>query len=151
MTEKSSDQCLIPYLNVRDAEKAIAFYREVFSAKELYRLTDPNDGRIGHAELLFGNARVMISDEYPDFGAVAPSTLGGTPIKLVLTVDCADDTFALALEHGAIEVRKLNNEFFGHRSGLLSDPFGHLWFVQTRTEDLSPETMQRRWNESAQL
>lgn len=138
---------LSPYITVGDASAAIEFYVSVFGAVEMYRLTDPADGRIGHAELKFGNATIMISDEYPDFGAISPETLGGSPVKLHLYVQDADDVFAKALEKGATELRPVKNQFFGDRSGQLADPWGHVWFIATKGEEVPPDEMQRRWHE----
>lgn len=136
---------LTPYITVRDAKAAIAFYQKAFAAEELFRLVDPGDGRIGHAELKIGDGQLFLSDEYPDFGAVAPDTVGGTSFKLHLQVEDADLTFARALEAGGTELRKLKNEFYGERSGLLADPFGYSWFISSRVEDVSPREMQERW------
>lgn len=141
------EHSLIPYLCARDASEAIDFYVRAFGAREVYRLTDPADGRIGHAEIEIGSGVFMLSDEYPDFGALSPQALGGSPVKLHLYVDDVDAVFAKALEAGAIEVRPVADQFFGDRMGEISDPFGHSWTLATRIEDVSPEDMQTRWNE----
>lgn len=132
------------YLIVKNARSAIDFYQRAFGAVELFRLTEPS-GKIGHAELRFGATVVMVADEYPDFGALAPPSIGGSPVKLHLAVDDADASFARAKAAGAVELRPLTNEFYGERSGLLVDPFGHSWFVSQHVEDVSPEEMQRRF------
>ena len=138
---------LSPYITVGDAEAAIAFYVGIFGAEEKYRLVDPDSGRIGHAELRFGGSTLMLSDEYPDFGALGPESVGGTPVKLHLYVDDVDATFRKALDAGAAELRPVKDQFFGDRSGMLEDPFGHQWFVATRKAAVEPEEMQRRWHE----
>lgn len=89
----------------------------------------------------------MLSDEYPDFGAISPETLGGSPVKLHIYVDDVDRVFAGAIEAGGVELRPVKDQFFGDRSGMLQDPFGHTWFVATQTEDVSPAEMQKRWAE----
>lgn len=137
---------LSPYITVKGAAEALEFYKKVFGAEELYRLIDPSDGRVGHAELLVSGELLMVSDEYPDFGAVGPETLGGSPVKLHVYVEDADKTFALALEQGAIEVRPVKDQFFGDRMGTVVDPFGHTWMVATRMTDVSPAEMQKRWD-----
>jgi PhnB protein len=141
----NTPQQLCPYLAVRGAEAAIAFYVKAFGATVDFKLVDPSDGRVGHAELNFGTTRLFIADEYPDFGAVGPETLGGSPVKLHLEVADADAFVAHAVQHGATVLRPLKLEFYGHRSALLSDPFGYSWFVAHKVEDVSPEEMQRRW------
>ena len=138
---------LSPYITVSDASAAIDFYVSAFGATEIYRLVDPADGRIGHAELTIGGAVLMISDTYPDFGAIDPDTLGGSPVKLHLYVEDADAVCARAIELGATELRPVKDQFFGDRSGNICDPFGHIWFIATRRENVSPEEMQRRWSE----
>ncbi len=90
----------------------------------------------------------MISDEYPDFGALSPSAFGGTPVKLHLSVSDVDRTFARAISKGAVEIRSVKDEFYGSRSGVLIDPYGHIWHVATKVEELGEEEMQRRWSES---
>ncbi|WP_457425728.1 VOC family protein [Roseateles sp. P5_E7] len=141
-----SPASLSPYLAVRGAQAAIDFYVQALGATLDFKLVDPSDGRIGHAELLFGATRVFIADEYPDFGAVGPETLGGSPVKFHLDVADADAFVANAVRHGASVLRAVKLEFHGHRSGLIADPFGYSWFVASKVEDVSAEEMQRRWD-----
>ncbi|MGJ4953324.1 VOC family protein [Bradyrhizobium sp. HKCCYLS20291] len=136
-----------PYLVVRGGEAAIAFYKAAFGADEMFRMTDPSDGRIGHAELRLGDDTVMLSDEYPDFGAVGPDTIGGSPVTLHLATKAVDADVAQAAAHGATVLRAPANQSFGERSALVLDPFGHRWMLSQTIEDVSPEEMQRRWNE----
>ena len=138
---------LSPYLTVRNAAEAIDFYCEALGATEMFRLTDPVDGRIGHAQLRFGNTIMMLSDEYPDFGALAPVAFGGSPVKLHLQVADVDQTFQKAIAAGASELRAVKVEFYGGRSGVLVDPFGHTWHLETAVEEVSPQEMQTRWND----
>ncbi len=136
-----------PYLAAKDAAAALDFYKKAFGAEEHYRLNGP-DGRIGHAEFSVNGATLFISDEYPDFGALSPQSIGGCPLKLHLYVTNADDTIAQAVAAGATLVREPKEEFFGDRSGMITDPFGYSWFIAHKVEEVSPEEMQRRWNES---
>ena len=133
-----------PYMIVKDATNALDFYKRAFAAVELYRLTAP-DGHIGHAEFLIGNSRFMIADESPSFGALAPQTLGGSPIKIHLSVEDVDAFVKKAVAEGATILRPVKNEFHGNRGGMLADPFGHSWFVATQIEELDPAEMQKRW------
>jgi PhnB protein len=135
---------LSAYLIVKGAARAIDFYTRVFGATELYRLTEPS-GKVGHAELELGGARFMLADEYPDFGALSPITIGGSPISMHLYVDDVDVLVKRAEEAGATLLRPLKDEFFGDRTAMITDPFGHKWHLATRIEDVSPEEMQRRW------
>ena len=136
-------QPLTPYIVVRGAPAAIEFYRKAFDAKERFRLKEPS-GKVGHAELEIGGALLMIADEYPDFGALSPVSVGGTCVSLHLSVEDVDQVVKRAVDAGATVLRPLRDEFFGDRTAMLSDPFGHRWHLATRREDVSPAEMQRR-------
>lgn len=135
------------YIIVKGAEAAIDFYCEAFGAKEMFRMTDPADGRIGHAELRFGQTIVMLADEYPDFGAVRPDTIGGTPVTFHLATGNVDADFERARLAGATVLRHPANQSFGERNALVIDPFGHRWMLSQTIEQVSPEEMQKRWDE----
>jgi PhnB protein len=130
-----------PYLMVRDAARAIAFYRDAFGAKEVMRFDGPN-GKIAHAEVTIGDSHVMLADESPEFAG--PQTLGGAGVSLMLYVDDVDATFARAVAAGATVRRPVADQFYGDRLGTLADPFGHVWSIATHREDVSLEEMQRR-------
>jgi PhnB protein len=132
-----------PYLSIKGAAAAIDYYKEVFGATELFRMGGP-DGKVGHAEIKIGNSPIMLADEYPDMEFVSPQTLGGTPVGLMIYVDDVDTMFKQAISRGAKEVKPLQNQFYGDRSGTLKDPFGHVWTVATHIEDVAPEEMERR-------
>ena len=136
---------LTPHIVVQGAARAIEFYVRVFGAREDFRLTEPS-GKVGHAELLLGASRLMLADEYPDFGALGPASVGGTPVVLHLVVPDVDATMALAEREGATVLREAKNEFYGDRRGMLLDPFGHRWSIATQVEAVSPQEMQSRWN-----
>ncbi len=137
---------LTPHLVVRGAAQAMQFYAQVFGAREDFSLLEPS-GKVGHAEMLIGESRLMLADEYPDFGALAPGSVGGTPVALHLYVPDVDATIALAEAHGATVLRAAKDEFYGDRSGTVLDPFGHRWNLATRKHTVSPAEMQRRWTE----
>ena len=145
-TPATAPQQLCPYLTVAGAADAIEFYARAFGATVEFKLVDPADQRIGHAELLFGSTRLFISDEYPDFGAVGPETIGGSPVKMHLVVADADAFVANAVDQGATLLRSVKQEFHGDRTGLVADPFGFSWFIASKAEEVSPEEMQDRWN-----
>ena len=131
------------YLIVKDAAQAIDFYRRAFGAREWYRLTMPN-GSIGHAEIEIGDTRVMLADEAPQRNVKSPTTLGGTSVHLVIYLSDPDAAMKQALAAGATETRPIQNQFYGDRSGTITDPFGHLWTLATHIEDVSNTEMQRR-------
>lgn len=132
-----------PYLSIKGAAAAIEYYKKVFGATELFRMAGP-DGKIGHAEIKIGNSPVMLADEYPEMEFVSPKTLGGTPVGLMIYVDDVDTMFTQAINAGAQQVKPLQNQFYGDRSGTLKDPFGHVWTVATHIEDVPPEELEQR-------
>jgi PhnB protein len=132
-----------PYLIVKNAARAIDFYKEAFGAEELMRFPMP-DGKIGHAEIKIGNSPIMLADEFPDEGHKSPESLGGSPVGIVLYVTDVDRTFAQAIKAGAKSKIPVQDKFYGDRSGTIADPFGHIWTVTTHKEDVSIEEMQRR-------
>jgi PhnB protein len=147
-TKASSYPPLAPAIAVHDAAKAIEFYKAAFGAVERYRLSDPESGKIGHAEITIKGALIMLADEYPPYNKT-PKSLGGSPVKLCLTSENVDADFDRAVKAGAEVVFPVKDQFYGHRSGSLRDPFGHQWTISKEIEKLSPKEMQRRWNEMA--
>ena len=132
-----------PYLILKNAADAIEFYKKAFGAVELLRIPAPG-GKIGHAEIKIGDSPVMLSDEYPDMGFKGPESLGGTPVSLMIYVDDVDKIFPQAIAAGGKEVRPLQNQFYGDRSGTLTDPFGHVWTISTHVEDIPEEELAKR-------
>ena len=133
-----------PHLIVKGAAEAIDFYTRAFGAEELCRLECPQTGGVGHAELRIGASRVMLCEEFPQMGGVAPPTLGGSPVSIHLYVDDADAVFDRAVQAGATVAMPLADMFWGDRFGKLVDPFGHHWSVATHVEDVTPEQMRER-------
>ncbi|MGH9033163.1 MAG: VOC family protein [Acidimicrobiia bacterium] len=132
-----------PYLVVRGAADAIDFYREAFGAEESFRMAEPS-GKIGHAEIRIGDSPIMLADEYPEMGARAPETVGGSPVSMTIYVDDVDSVFARAVAAGATAERPVEDQFYGDRAGSLRDPFGHAWHVHTHIEDVPAEEMAER-------
>lgn len=133
-----------PYLIVKGAGKAIEFYQKVFGAAELFRMAGP-DGSIMHAEIKIGDSIIMIGEENPQWGATAPTSLGGSPVGLCLYFPDVDARFNLAVASGATVKRPVQDQFYGDRSGTVIDPFGHVWTIATHTEDVPPDEMNRRF------
>ena len=132
-----------PYLIIKGAARALDFYKQAFGAEELMRFPMP-DGKVGHAEIKIGNSPIMLADEFPEMGHKSPESLGGSSVSILLYVPDVDKTFAQALKAGGKELQPLKDQFYGDRSGTLTDPFGHVWTVSTHKEDVSPEEMDRR-------
>ncbi len=134
---------LVPSLAVGNAAAAIEFYGQVFGAVERARMEAP-DGRIGHAELLFGDSVLMLADEFPEVGNLSPESVGGTPVTLLTSVEDVDAVFQRALDAGAKQLRPVQDQFYGDRSGGFQDPFGHRWFVATHIEDVPEDELRAR-------
>jgi len=135
-----------PYLVMKGASEAIDFYTRVFGAKEVVRMDGPG-GSIGHAEIMIGDSFIMLADESPEMGFQGPEAVGGTPVSLVIYIEDVDAVFARALAAGATETKPLKDQFYGDRSGTITDPFGHVWTISTHKEDVSPEEMDKRMKE----
>ncbi|HEX4883335.1 MAG TPA: VOC family protein [Casimicrobiaceae bacterium] len=131
-----------PYLIVRDAARAIEFYKKALGAAEVLRLDDA-DGKVMHAELKIGEGFVMLGEEMADMGYKGPLAFGGSPVSLLVYVPDVDAVFARALEAGAETKRPVADQFYGDRSGAIVDPFGHQWMIATHVRDVSKEEMQR--------
>ena len=133
------------YLSVKGAARAIEFYKQAFGATEIMRMHGPGEN-IGHAEIRIGNTAIMLADEFPQYGAISPETLGGSPIRIHLQVDDVDAVGARAVAAGAKVVQPIQDQFYGERSGQFSDPFGYTWMIATRKEELTAEEVQRRFD-----
>jgi PhnB protein len=132
-----------PYLVVHDAAGALEFYKKALGAQELFRMAMPN-GRVGHAEIQIGNSRIMLGDEAPQMGAKSAKTYGGSPVGICLYVENVDAAFDQAVKAGAVVRYPVKDQFYGDRSGTVTDPYGLQWTIATHKEDVPPEEMHRR-------
>jgi PhnB protein len=138
---------LTPFLTVRDAVRAIEFYKAAFGAKERGVMKGP-DGKVMHAELMIGDSIIMLSDEFPDFGSVSPQAIGGSSIGLHIYLDNVDAAFDQAVKAGAQVEMPVMDQFWGDRYGKLKDPFGHKWSIGTHVKDLSMDEMKKGMDEA---
>lgn len=134
---------ITPYLIVKGGVEAMAFYSKSFGATEALVLHGP-DGKIGHAELIIGDSKIMLADENEAAGAKSPQTVGGASISIHLYVEDVDSVVTQAIAAGGTLMHPVTNQFYGDRSGSLIDPFGHHWHIATHIEDLSPEEIEAR-------
>lgn len=140
-----------PYLVIDGAPAALEFYKSVFGATELMRMDGPN-GTVAHAEIKIGNSPLMVSDEWPDMGYRSPKAYGGSSIGIMIYCEDADAMFAKAVAAGATVKKPLQDQFYGDRSGSVTDPWGHEWSIATHIEDVSADEIERRmksWMEKA--
>jgi PhnB protein len=131
-----------PYLCIKGAVQALEYYKKAFGAIELFRME--HEGKIGHAEMKIGDSPFMLADEFPELGFVSPATLGGSPVGIMIYVDDVDTVYKQAIDAGGTEKKPLQDQFYGDRSGTLTDPFGHVWTVATHKEDVTPEEIDKR-------
>ena len=125
-----------PYLSIDGgAAEAIEFYKRAFGAEERFRMPGP-DGKLAHAEIQIGDSIIMLSD--------ADAQNPASPSLLCLYVEDCDALHERALAAGARELRPLADQFYGDRSSMVADPYGHKWGLMTHKEDVSPEEMDRR-------
>jgi PhnB protein len=131
------------YLILSDAARALDFYVKAFAAEEVLRIPGA-DGKVGHAEIKISGGHVMLADEMPGSPYCSPKSLGGSPVSLMFYVPDVDASFARALAAGAKVERAVADQFYGDRSGTLTDPFGYTWTIATHIEDVSEAELQRR-------
>ncbi len=139
---------ITPHLIVKGAAEAMEFYKKAFGATEVCRMPGPDGKSVMHGEMKIGDSLFFLNDEFPDYGALSPATLGGSGVTIHLYVPDADATVAQATKAGATVTMPLMDMFWGDRYGKLKDPYGHNWAVATHKEDLTPEEMGRRGAEA---
>lgn len=132
---------ITPHLVCAGAAEAIAFYERAFNATDVQRVPAPN-GKLMHAAIRIGDSMVMLVDEAPEWQALGPKSLNGTPVTIHLYVADVDATMTQAEAAGATITMPAADMFWGDRYGVLEDPFVHRWSVATHTRDLTPEQMQ---------
>ena len=140
-------QTVTAALTVRNGADAIEFYKKAFGAEEIMRVPGPDGKSLMHAEIRVGNSRIMLGDESPAMGCLAPVTLGGPGGSLYVYVPDVDAAFKQAVAAGAKALMPVTDMFYGDRFGQVEDPSGHRWGLATHVEDLAPAEMARRQRE----
>ena len=138
---------ITPYMTVRDAARAIEFYKQAFGAKEKGVMKGP-EGKVMHAELVIGDSTIMLADEFPEFGSLSPQSIGGSGTGLHIYIEDVDSAFDRAVQAGATVEMPVADMFWGDRYGKLRDPFGHKWSIGTHKADLSMEEMKKGMDET---
>jgi len=138
----AGNQTLMPHLVCAGAAKAIDFYKKAFGAVEKMRLPG-KDGKLIHASVTINGACVMLVDEMPQWGALSPKSLKGTPVTVHLYVDDVDAFFKRAVKAGATPIMPVADTFWGDRYGVLEDPFGHRWSIATHLRDMTAKEIQK--------
>ena len=135
---------ITPHLVVKGTREAIEFYQDAFGAEELYRNIAPDGESIIHSELLLGDSRFFVNEEFASWGVFSPLTHGGTAVTLHIYVEDVDAAYKQAREAGCKVLFELQDTFWGDRYCKLEDPFGHQWSIASRVEDLSPQEVNAR-------
>lgn len=128
---------------VRDATAALEFYQQAFEATPGLMLKTP-DGKLAHGEMTVAGTVVMLVEEFPDGELVSPMAVGRTTASLLIYVKEIDKTYAHAIAAGAEIVHPIENQFYGDRAGTVRDPFGHIWTIASKNENLTKEEIQKR-------
>ena len=133
---------LTPHLVCAGAAQAIEFYEKAFNAVELMRMPGPG-GKLMHAAVRIGDSMLMLVDESPDWGALGPKSLKGSPVTIHLQVANVDEVVEQAVAAGAKVTMPVDDMFWGDRYGQVEDPFGHRWSVATHVRDVTPQEIQQ--------
>ncbi|EBU8131937.1 VOC family protein [Salmonella enterica subsp. enterica serovar Virchow] len=131
---------VIPYLNIRDAWVALDFYKRAFST-EISNVIERSGHKLAHAEVSIEGARFMMREEYPDYNFTSPTSLGGSPVNLLVFVEDVDAFTTHAAANGATVIRPVEQQFHGDMMSELRDPFGHSWFFATHMVDMTHDEL----------
>ena len=145
MTAKSVPEgfhTITPYMTVRNAARAIEFYKQAFGAVEKGGIMKSPDGKVAHAELQIGDSILMLGDEFPQMGALSPQSTGGAGMGLHIYLEDVDSAFERVVKAGATVEMPVADMFWGDRYGKLADPFGHKWSIGTHKHDVTMEEME---------
>ena len=139
---------ITPMLIVKDGLKAIGYYKKVFGAIDKGTMMMPDNKSVAHAELMIGDSKIMLSNEFPEMKSLSPTSIGGSPVSLYLYVEDVDKTFNLAVAEGGKSLFPVQDHFYGDRHGSIQDPFGHIWSIATHIKDLTKEEMKKAAEEA---
>src|SRR5260221_9399108 len=132
---------LTPHLVVRNADKAIEFYKRAFGAEVIGDVARMPDGKVMHALLRIGDSNLMLNDEMPEYGALSPASGGSSSVTIHIYTPNVDAAFEHATSASAQVAMPLMDQFWGDRYGVVTDPDGHTWTLASHVKDMSPEQM----------
>jgi uncharacterized glyoxalase superfamily protein PhnB len=131
-----------PVFVVKDARKAIEFYKRAFAAEELFAMPGPNGKGVMHAEVKIGNSILMMGEENPQEPCKSAETMGGSPVSFYIYVENVDAAFQKAVAAGAEVRMPVEDMFWGDRVGTVQDPFGYSWSLATNLQQPTPQEIQ---------
>jgi PhnB protein len=135
---------LTPHLVIKGAAEAMEFYKKAFGAEEICRMPGPDGKSVMHGEMRIGSSMLYLADEFPEYGALSPKSLGGSGVTIHMYVPDVDATVDRAVKAGATVKMPIMDMFWGDRYGKVTDPFGHNWSIATHKEDVPMEEMGKR-------
>jgi PhnB protein len=138
---------ITPHIVVRDSKAAIDFYQRAFGAQLQGGIATMPNGKVMHALVKIGDSFLMLNDEFPEHGVLAPKA-GEGGVSLHIAVDNVDELFERATRAGAQVKMPLADMFWGDRYGKVLDPFGHQWSLGTHIKDMSQEEMKAAMDEA---
>lgn len=127
MSTRNGFHTVTPYIILRDAARAIEFYKTAFGATETMRDKD-DKGRIRHAEIRIGDSPLMLVDENEEWKMRSAQSYGGSPVHIFLYVEDTDALVQQAQRAGAKVIMEVTDKDYG-RSGGVEDPFGLTWWI----------------------
>jgi len=128
-----------PMLVLKDARKAIDFYKKALGAAELFIMPGSDGKGVMHAEMRIGDSIVMMGEESPQEHCKSAETIGSSPVSFYIYLENVDEAFQVAVAAGARVLMPVEEMFWGDRMGTVLDPFGYSWSLATHTRDLTPE------------
>lgn len=131
-------------LTVQCAQRAMAFYQLVFNAQEISTLMATDQTTVLQCALKIGNSLIHLCDEMPQYGILSPTTLKGTANATQLYLEDIDDVWQRAIDNGCLVILPLVDNYWGERSGKMIDPFGHVWVLCKKTENLTKAQLLKR-------
>jgi PhnB protein len=137
--QPENSNTVTPYFTIKNADRAIEFYKYVFGAEEEFRMDGP-DGKVMHAALKIGDSKIMMTEERPEM----KMSTGVSKASTYVYVDNPDEAFKKAKEKGAKVIMEPADMFYGDRTACFTDPFGQIWTVALHIEDVSDEEVRKR-------
>lgn len=126
-----------PMIMVKDARKAIEFYKRAFGAEELFVMPGPDGWGVMHAEVRIGDSIIMMGEEHPQEPCKSAETIGGSPVSFYIYLKDVDEAFKTALAADAEAQMPVQDMFWGDRAGTVQDPFRYKWTLATHIKDLT--------------
>ena len=140
---------LSPYLIVDGGNAALEWYQKALGAEVKDVAYVPDTDKIMNAQLMLGDSRFMLNDEFPDYGALGPLKVGGSSVTMHIESTDVDADWERIVAAGAEITMPLDNQFWGMRYGQFRDPFGHCWSIGQQISNPTKEEMEAAMKEQS--